>query len=440
MSSDKQSSEYQVADLDPVEHAWNHPLFEALMGRRSRRFGLGMELNKGPFPFKSDKKPVPLTRLEEAMCIAAATGTTGPILCEGEKHGRMVKAVGATHPSAVSSRRTQLFFTNDSGLYLYKTSDAKMNKMREYETPDDREKVLNFYDEYTVKLQDGRIDLPRETPGLFAHNLWVTNKPGSTLFMPVTDISKDLIKLMFNMCDGKDGRYVEGGGYYIVDERNGMAPAIPEKWVKQGIIDKNKVLPLGRLEKIIVSWLCAEGAMMGTLMQLGFTAMGLGGWMHGGFTPLIVMGGTPKCRGLGFRFVQTDSDPLPNPVGLDGHFEGYCPPYYDDMGKAVEAVAEGQRQSLDEWEAQGMVLPHKKPDNQTFDKESPAVSDEGVEIVKDICTYIYETYGKFPAHNDTMHLLYFIQAHHLDMDFYDEYFKEGALLDTHRKHFERWHR
>ena len=39
-----------------------------------------------------------------------------------------------------------------------------------------------------------------------------------------------------------------------------------------------------------------------------------------------------------------------------------------------------------------------------------------------------------------MHLLYFIQAHHLDVDFYDKYFKEGAVLDTHRNHFQRWHR
>ena len=32
-----------------VEAAWNFPLFEAMMGRRSRRFGFGMELEHGPF-------------------------------------------------------------------------------------------------------------------------------------------------------------------------------------------------------------------------------------------------------------------------------------------------------------------------------------------------------------------------------------------------------
>jgi hypothetical protein len=186
----------------------------------------------------------------------------------------------------------------------------------------------------------------------------VTNKPGATLFMPVTDISKDLIRLMINMCDPKGGRYISGGGYYILDERKGMQPAGCEKWAQKGLLDKNKPLPLGALEKIIVSWLCAEGAMMGTLMQLAMAAMGVGGWMHGGFTPLVVMGGTPVCKGLGFRFVQGKSEPLPNPVGLDGYFEGYCPPYYKTMADAVEAAVKDMGESLDEWERRGMVLPH----------------------------------------------------------------------------------
>ncbi len=43
--------------LPEVEEAWNFPLFEALMGRRSRRFGFGMELTHGPFVHKSNKEP-----------------------------------------------------------------------------------------------------------------------------------------------------------------------------------------------------------------------------------------------------------------------------------------------------------------------------------------------------------------------------------------------
>lgn len=433
------SDDFKPYGLKPeVEAAWNYPLFEALMGRRSRRFGYGMELEHGPFVYKSEKEPMSLSEEETALLIAAATGVTGAILCEGDTQGGMVKSVGRTHPSAVGAHRTELFFTNDDGLYLYRGTEQKMSKMKEYETPEDRDKVKGFYDENTVKLSDGRFDLPRATPGLYAHNLWVTNKPGSTLFMPVTDISQDLIRLMVNMCDPQGGRYNEGGGYYIVDERKGMRPAGCEKWADKGLLDKNKILPLGRLEDIIVAWLCAEGAMMGTLMQLAMAAMGLGGWMHGGFTPLVVMGGTPICKGLGLRFVTPKEDPLPNPVGLDGYFEGFCPPYYKDMDAAVDAAIAGMGEKLDDWEKRGMVLPHTVP-NAEFEKAVPGVSEEGVACVKDICNYIYETYGKFPAFNDTMSLLYFIQVHHLDTDFYDKYFKEGAYLQTHRDHLDKWH-
>ena len=31
-----------------IDAAWNFPLFDALTGRRSRRFGFGMEMEQGP--------------------------------------------------------------------------------------------------------------------------------------------------------------------------------------------------------------------------------------------------------------------------------------------------------------------------------------------------------------------------------------------------------
>jgi hypothetical protein len=33
----------------------------------------------------------------------------------------------------------------------------------------------------------------------------------------------------------------------------------------------------------------------------------------------------------------------------------------------------------------------------------------------------------------------FVQAHHIDTDFYDKHYKEGAYLHTHAEHFEHWH-
>ena len=33
----------------------------------------------------------------------------------------------------------------------------------------------------------------------------------------------------------------------------------------------------------------------------------------------------------------------------------------------------------------------------------------------------------------------YLQAHHLDLDFYDRFFEPGAYLRTHAEHMQRWH-
>ena len=60
----------------------------------------------------------------------------------------MVKSVGRPHPSAVGSHRTELFFTNDDGLFLFRGTQQQMSKMKEYETVKDRNKMLNFTSSY----------------------------------------------------------------------------------------------------------------------------------------------------------------------------------------------------------------------------------------------------------------------------------------------------
>jgi hypothetical protein len=37
------------------------------------------------------------------------------------------------------------------------------------------------------------------------------------------------------------------------------------------------------------------------------------------------------------------------------------------------------------------------------------------------------------------YVLNYLQAHHLDLEFYDQFFKSGAYLPTHAEHLARWH-
>src|SRR4051812_19843097 len=53
------------------------PLFRALLERRSRRIGLGMELPAGPLRFRSERTPEPLSEEQEAALAFAGCGITG---------------------------------------------------------------------------------------------------------------------------------------------------------------------------------------------------------------------------------------------------------------------------------------------------------------------------------------------------------------------------
>jgi hypothetical protein len=50
-----------------------------------------------------------------------------------------------------------------------------------------------------------------------------------------------------------------------------------------------------------------------------------------------------------------------------------------------------------------------------------------------------DSYGKFPATVPSIFLLTYRQAQHIDLDFYDHYFKPGAYLSTHTNHMRKWH-
>lgn len=417
-----------------LHEVWDYPLFEALFGRRSRRFGLGFEIAEGPFRYKSARPPLPLSEDEEALLVAAGIGVSGLPLWDGSRPPAFRAGDGRTFASTSHGRRTALFFTNDSGLYVIDPAKARAGKLREIETPDERESALGLYRQHRQRLGEGRLAIARRTPPLFGHNMWDSNLPGSTLFMPVCDVSLSLIGLILFLVDGEAGRYVrgQGGGVTIVDDRRGFRPAGIEPWADRGFLDKAKILPLSILERQACYFMFSEPAVICHNIFLATEALGLGGWMHCGFLSLEVM------RALGFRMVDPIGAPsFANPVGLDGVFEGFCPPYYPSMDAAVDAVAArmaGERAAP----RAGGAAPYAMSDA-AFRRDLVEISDAGIACAKAVCTYIYETYGRFPASVDTMHLMWFMQAHHLDLDFYARFFHPAACGQSHRMHMANWH-
>jgi hypothetical protein len=426
----------QSASADVMRDVWQYPLFEALYGRRSRRFGLGFEMTEGRFPYKSQQRPLPLSELEEALLVAAGVGVTGTPLWD---HSRAVHRAepGRTFATTSRGRRTALFFTNDAGVFVINPSDISAPKVREVEAAGEREAIVAWYRDERKRLQDGRLEIPRRVPPLFAHNLWDSNMPGATLFMPVCDVSQSLISVTARLVDREGGSFVakHGGGMYVVDDRHGFRPAGTEKWAKSGFLDRDKVLPLSILEREACYFMFSEPAVICHNIFLATEALGVGGWMHCGFLSLEVL------EALGFRtVVPKDTRSLANPVGLDGVFESYCPPYFPTMDEAVDAVVtriSGQNT--------GSIFPGPQ-ELSPYLMSGSAVSEgvvqnspEGIACTKAICNYIYETYGRFPGTVDAMHLMWFMQTHHLDLDFYDRFFKARAYGRTHGAHMAAWH-
>jgi hypothetical protein len=172
--------------------------------------------------------------------------------------------------------------------------------------------------------------------------------------------------------------------------------------------------------------------------MLMLQALGLGGWMFDGISPFSVLGasGDPEVPGLGFRFDTNPKWPLPNATGLEGVFEACCPPHRTDMRAAVEAAVARKF-------GPGGPFHAETPGPW---RESPRVRGAGKvhdDAFKDCVTtmaqYTFDTFGKFPGTVPSLLVLMYLQAHHLELGFYDTHFGAGAYLDTHANHMKRWH-
>jgi len=129
-----------------LDLAWSYPLFEALYGRRSRRFGLGFEMPEGPFRYKSAHAPVPLSEIEEAQLVGAGAGFSGLALWDlpTPPPTLYLRRSGRTFPTTRPGGHTALFFTNDERLYVLDANVAS-SRLREIEIPDERTKLLETY-------------------------------------------------------------------------------------------------------------------------------------------------------------------------------------------------------------------------------------------------------------------------------------------------------
>jgi hypothetical protein len=425
----------QLSDWDALlKEATEFPLFSALFGRRSRRFGWGMEIPRGPLQFKSERAPMPLDDFERSLLVAAGLGVSGwhnGIPYSDAEAGLCTystRLTGRTSPSAAGFGNVDLFYTQDDGTYFVSTRDAVHDGNWAPEKLSDAERLISTVKAHTQKLSDTRVDLPRGEPHYSAHNVWNANVAGSTVFIPVANISEQLLGFLF---------IAAGSGYTIWDDRHSKPAGALDAYFKSGLLNPEKKYPLSYLEQYILTTSAVEMGDIGHNIALALQTIGLGGWFFSGINPFSLMGAAAAkgVAGLGFKFETNPAWGVPNPVGLEGVYQGFCPPYYKDMRAAVQAYydfkfAKGGTYDPD--------TPGPYRDNRAIKAQAVPPEPELVEAIVAIAEYIYATYGKFPGTVPTIFTRYYTQAHRLETSFYDKFYKPGAYLSSHQRNVERW--
>jgi hypothetical protein len=437
-------------------------LIDTMWQRRTHRVSRGSDVAAGTMSYKSANARAPLSAIEEAVLIAA-TGCTGLSMPDrpffDPRNGTPIMAkpnvnmVGRTAGSPDNAQGTHFFMINDSGTwFLRKLPPADGD-------PFDADLLLKRAELAKVKLLDQRIDVPdgkRDFPAYLDSNRFLSNLPGTTIFFPVVDLSHQYINGMMYLLTQPAGARPT-----IVDDRNFYRLAGVKKWVDNGFLNKDIKLPLGTIWSMRTQ---IEADLLVQNLFLMAEAMGLGAWIHGSISPPVLLGDPKFIKQygamLGFDFVTPKWKlvdllrwhvPLPkyanlrsNAVGLRHKGEhlimGSCPPYYDSMAEAVDAVVAAKFGPSGIYsDPSTFDKIYRERFGETYLKEASAYSQDVIACTRDICTYIYQTHGRFPAHVEAIHAPgIWLQIHHLEHEYYDTYFRHG-LTQVHRDHDKAWH-
>jgi len=298
--------------------------------------------------------------------------------------------------------------------------------------------LTEWYEKASVQIANKRLDVPREVPFVPCFNQWSSNVPGSTYFLPVNELSALYINVAL-AAFGDDLRY------FVLDDRNGFCPAGIGKFAKSRGGHLNDDSQKGRVTTIsgLETWMCEFAAIEqgGMLQNLSLTveALGLGGFMHFAAHPWIWMqtmgfrteqvpfsklAGLGAIRGGLVGLVGKDA-PIPTPVGLESNskvlLKPWCPPYYADMKTAVRAYVEYKL-------AKGTGTLRNPANGAWKDCGAiqdgiPSYSERTIEAAAEFCDYVYRRYGRFPSTTGPFRSVLAYQAHRLDGDFYEKFYR-----------------
>lgn len=397
-----------------------YPLLDALIERRSRRFGKGMHLNGGPLAYTSVQSPQPLSLEEEAALAFAACGITGYALAElpyqtgnvpeAGSGNIMTHFVGRTVASGDAMHAVILFVINDQGVWMLKRpQDYPRTEIAELVQAAREHQFVDLYAKSRVPIANQRLEVPRQVPFTPTFNKWSTNLPGTTCFLPVNELTALYINIVLSAFDDEFA-------YFIVDEHNRFQPAGIARFARSrgGHLHddphEGRFATVGFVETWLYEFAAIEQGGMLQNLALMSQALGLGGFPHFAAHPFIwfqtlgfrmetlrfsrTPGVGPVMKGL-LRLLRKDI-PIPTAVGLERNSEvlikPFCPPYYRNMEEAVLAFVEYKfAQEKGTFRDSGRTTGWKN--GAKVQAGIPRYSDKAIAATIAHCEYLYRRYG-----------------------------------------------
>jgi hypothetical protein len=342
---------------------------------------------------------------------------------------------------------------NDTGTYFLR----KLPPVEGH--PFDAATLLERARQSKVKVLDRRVDVPegmRDFPAYLDSNRFLSNLQGTTLFLPVVDVSHQYINAIMYLLTQPDGARPT-----FVDDRNFYLPAGVRKWTRNGFLNKEIKVPIGMLGPMRTQ---IEADLLLQNLMLTADGMGLGAWMHASINPLIILGDpkfSPKYgRMLGFdfatpefrladilrwqvllpKFANLRAQPIGLKIGGEQLITAACPPNYKSMSHAVEEIIKRKFEPGGIYEDRKLFSKIYKGDyGNRYLAEASEYDPRVIDCARDICEYIYSTHGRFPAHTDAIHVPgIWLQVHHPEIEYYEKFFQHG-LTSAHREHDRHWH-
>jgi hypothetical protein len=417
-----------------------------------------MKMPSGPLAFTSRHAPQRLSEPEEAALVFAAAGITGHALADlcyepNGGGGIMAGLIARTIASGDGLQTVALVVINDQATYLVRRpQELPPAQIAEFIELGKKGAFTELYQRSRVKLKDGRAATPTEPLFNINANRWSAHAPGTTYFLPVNDTT-------FMYVNGLLEIFNETTGAFVLDERNAFKPAGLARFGRSrgGHLEddprQGRVATVRQVEQFVTEFITVEQGMMLQNLGLMSQALGLGGfpnfanhefgWFQAlGFRlqemPASGYLGTGPLVACAMRLLRKDF-PVPYPVGLerDGQtlLKPFCPPYYSSMSAAVQAVVERK------FGVNGIFRGHPAgtawASNGEVTRQVSPLSDKAIAATTAYCEYLWNRYGRFPVYLTPYRTVLGFQACHLDVEFYDRFYRAEALASTQHEDFLR---